>query len=285
MAPRTDRSTARASKERHRTQRQRHRHDPLYSTHHVRQGYDGPPTAETSITSLSASALAKLNALNEEEERDDYEPVRSPRRAVTKQKRDDDAERQDREQRSARREQRRRKETEDHNHYRDVRKSRRVVSGPMLEDGGCDAYDRRSKWRDKPRLPGSDMTDYEAEEARKKNKRKWLCSSHSDTACIQTSAKARPRDRQCRSARRNRRLNCSRGFAQEEERRKCNHQYTEQIYWFSRFDTVICARYNLGPFHLVRHYRFQYHVYERNRRRVVYNGFEHDMGRQQASQQ
>lgn len=174
MAPRTDRSAAaRASEEYYRSKRHRRRRQDHSPSRNARS-YNDPTTSESTTTTLSALALAKLDAINEKQGWDEYEPVSQPKRAVRKQGTDYEAERRDRERRAARREQRRRKETEDHNHYRESRKSRRVVSGPLLEDGEYEAQYHRSTRKNDPPLPGG-YPDYEDEKARKRKRRKWIC--------------------------------------------------------------------------------------------------------------
>lgn len=173
MAPRNDHAGgARASEEHYRSKRQRRRHRESSPTRHHQSLHDAPTTSESTTTTLSASALAKLDALNAKQE--EYEPISQPRRAQRKEHLGYEAERRGRERRAARREQGRRKETEDHNHYREPRKSRRVVSGPLLEDGDYGAQYHRSRRKDEPPLPGGDM-DWQDEEARRKKKRKWIC--------------------------------------------------------------------------------------------------------------
>lgn len=169
MAPRNDRtSRARASEDYYRDRRRRPPQERS-SQYHARSSRDTPTTSETTNT-LSEDSLAKLNALNEKIDWD-----RLDRGKTRRQERDDELyedERRERARRAARREQRRRKEHEDHNHYREKKGTRRVVSGPLLEEGEYESHQYRTKGRYET---VSDPSQYDDEDARKRKKRKWIC--------------------------------------------------------------------------------------------------------------
>lgn len=184
MAPRNDRTRrARASEDYYRDRRRRPPQDRRHDRH-AQSLRDTPSFSETTNT-LSEDSLAKLNALNEKVDWEQQDRRQARRREEHEDRYEE--ERRERARRAARREQRRRKEHDDHNHYREKSGGRRVVSGPLLEDGKYEPHEYRSRRR---REPFSDPSQYEDEDARKRRKRKWICRSKACSTCVNKTKSA-----------------------------------------------------------------------------------------------
>lgn len=153
-----------------------------------------PASTVTTSNALSTGALAQLDALNEkvgwqeygqEYARVDHEEqeMRRPERVRPRQHRvREHKEQHDDRYRVSKQEQRHRRDDRDHNHYREREtQERRVVSGPLAEEGGVrrghhrnDRYDEKRSHR----RAGKPSEDNDDRARRKKKKRKCMCSNY-----------------------------------------------------------------------------------------------------------
>lgn len=124
----------------------------------------------TTTSSLSHGSLARLDALNEKLGWNEYDNVQY--RVREKEEGRPRPSGRERTERVVKREHHHRREDRDHNHYREIsgrhrgREKRRIVSGPLLEEGGNYAHHHKTRKR------GGAASEDDEEGRRRKRKRK-----------------------------------------------------------------------------------------------------------------